>query len=99
MMAGIDGYLCIHIACKEGHFKLVRYLSDTWGKELVMRAENEGCSCLHIACQNRRLEIVQYLSETWGRELVMMTDSQGHSCLDAAGTPFLMAMHEQFLEA
>jgi hypothetical protein len=63
---------------------VVTYLSETWGRELVMMARSNGVSSLYTACQNGHLEVVKYLSETWGRELVMMADSDVSLCCHAA---------------
>ncbi len=63
----VPGISCPYTACQEGHLEVVKYLSETWGRELVMMACSDGISCLHTACYNGQLEVVKYLSETWGR--------------------------------
>jgi hypothetical protein len=78
---GVSG---LYIASQLGRLEVVQYLSETWGRELVMMSDNNGWLCLHAACWKGHLPVVQYLSDTFGKELVMITDNDGRSCLYTA---------------
>jgi ankyrin repeat protein len=39
MMADKDGMSCLDVACAEGHLDVIKYLSEKWGKDLVMKEQ------------------------------------------------------------
>jgi hypothetical protein len=54
---------------------------EAGGRELVMRATDDGVSCLYVSAEKGHLEVVKALLEAGGRELVMLTADGGLSCL------------------
>jgi hypothetical protein len=65
-------------ACATGNLEMLKSLSETCGKELLLMCDTfDGSSCLYTACRQENLEMVKYLCEVGGKELLMLCDTNG----------------------
>lgn len=60
--ANQHGLLPLHIACRDGHLPLVRYLVEH-GSEVNRMTKNHSFSPLFLACHNSRNQVAKYLLE------------------------------------